>query len=103
MMNCPHCGGALTLTAVEPPVVQPVEARREVLEAIGGGWHAMNFDQLSEILGKLRDLAPLNPAELELQRPIIHRHMAMIPMEISEGSSVEALDEPATVERVARP
>jgi len=81
----------------------PAMARME-FQRVMADWRIMSFVGLSEILDKLATFKPLNAAEIELQRPIIAKHMQLMPAEDRSGSEVAAIeDEAPAVERVARP
>lgn len=78
------------------------DPRPEFEDAIEG-YRLLNFEKLSALLADLAKFRPLSEAEIELQRPVIARHMQLMPAEMRSGSEVAAIeDEPKTVERVTR-
>lgn len=107
MLKCPHCGGGLNLTAEVAAEVgyqpaRPERVRKEFADALFG-WGEKDFDGLGALLASLAQYRPLSDAEIELQRPLLHKHMALMPADMASGDEVRELDEPVTVERVARP
>ncbi len=80
----------------------PAQSIRVDFEDAIEGFMLLNFEKLSALLAGLAKFKPLSEAETELQRPIVARHMQLMPAEDRSGSEVAAVDEPQTVERVTR-